>query len=74
MAENNEHVLQNEDRLLPNEPNDSNVNEVHQNDDNESVSSNEADNTQDFTRLETDIREQMSSIAAQVKRKYFWFK
>ena len=67
MAENNEHVLQNEDRLLPNEPNDNNVNEVHQNDDNESVSSNEADNTQYFTRLETDIREQMSSIAAQVK-------
>ena len=60
-------MLQNEDRQLLNGANENNVNEVHENDDNESVNSNEADNTQDFTRLESDIREQMSSIAAQVK-------
>ena len=67
MAENNEQVLQNEDRQLLNGADENNVNEVHENDDNESVNSNEADNTQDFTRLASDIREQMSSIAAQVK-------
>lgn len=35
--------------------------------DNESVSSNEMDNSQDFTRLESDIKEQMTTIATQVK-------
>ena len=67
MAENNVHVRQNKDRQLPNEPNDNNVNEVHQNDYNVSASTHEADSTQDFTRLVTDIKKQMSSIAAQVK-------
>ena len=67
MAENNEQVLQNEDRQMANNENGNNVNELHENDDNESVSSNEGDNTNDFSRLESDIKEQMSNIAAQVK-------
>lgn len=36
-------------------------------DDNESVTSNENENTQDFSRLESDIKEQMTTIANQVK-------
>ena len=35
--------------------------------DNESVISNDLDNTQDFSRLESDIKEQMTNIATQVK-------
>ena len=74
MAEtNNEQVLQNEDNQMANNENGNNVNELHESDDNESVSSNKGDNTNDFSRLEFDIKEQMSNIAAQVKKDHFWF-
>ena len=49
----------------------STVEDMHEDSDNES---NGLDRTQSFTRLESDVKEQMSSVATQVKDSILGFK